>query len=865
MTVSKKLWLMNGLAILALFLVAIVTLFAERNTLTEDRQRATRYAVETAWGMVDSLGKSAASGQMTVAQAQSRAITELKAMRYGGSEYFWVNDMQSRMIMHPTKPELDGHDLSAAKDPNGKLLFVEMVQTVKTDGAGFVNYEWPRPGSDKPVPKISYVKGYQPWGWVIGSGVYADDIDTAVMHHAWLLALIVLLIGGVMTVISNLLARNISSRMSVAASIANEVSHGRYTNTIVAEGNDELSQLMQSLNTMQSSLSERLETGQRSAREMQRLKCALDNVSMCVRVADNDGKVIYLNNALNETLHRHEAAFQKQNSSFVADKVLGGSIGVFYTDPEAAIERLRHLNSTTHTRLTLGGRLYDVVTTPVSSQEGERLGTVGQWVDLTDQVRAEEEVAAIVKLAVDGDFAGRIALEGKSGFFLQLAEAINALMNTSEVGLNEVVRVLSALSQYDLTETISTEYSGTFGQLKDDANATVDQLTEIISRIKEAAETISVASGEIASGNTDLSNRTEEQAARLEETASSMEELTSTVKQNAANAMSANKLAAGASNIAVQGGEVVGKVVQTMSSISESSKRIVDIISVIDGIAFQTNILALNAAVEAARAGEQGRGFAVVATEVRNLAKRSAVAAKEIKDLIGDSVEKVRAGTVLVDQAGKTMEEVQTAIKRVTDIMADISAASAEQSTGIDQVNVTITQIDNMTQQNAALVEEAAAAAGSMEGQARQLAVMMSTFKLGGKKRAAELAHSVVSTNSFSFGDAVKAHIKWKSRLVDYIKGDSKEELEVEKVACDDKCDLGKWLYGSAASFARLPEYNELKDSHAQFHRSVGVIVQCVHDHKHDEATSKLGGEFFQLSNQTIRAIKALKTRVDRD
>jgi methyl-accepting chemotaxis protein len=715
MTVRKKLWLMNGLSIVALLLVALYTLISERNTLTEDRQRATRYAVETAWGTVDTLAKAAESGAISVEEAQKRAIAQLKAMRYDGREYFWVNDLHPRMVMHPTKPELDGKDLSESKDPNGKFLFQDMVKVVRADGAGFVNYEWPKPGSDKPVPKISYVKGYPSWNWIIGSGVYVDDIDLAVQSHAWKLGLIVLLIGGLLTAASSVFSRNISRRMSAAAGLANAVSQGRYDNSIVADGTDEIADLMHSLDSMQSKLLERLEADQQTAREMSRLKCALDNVSMCVRVADNEGKVIYVNNALRDTLFKYEQAFKQENPAFEAARVVGGGIGVFYADPEAAIERLRRLSGTVHTRLTLGGRQYDVITTPVISETGERLGTVGQWIDLTEQLKAEAEVGNIVQAAAMGDFNGRISLEGKTGFFLQLAKSVNSLMETSLVGLNEVVRVLGALAQGDLTQTISGNYSGIFGQLKDDSNATVEQLTEIISRIKEAAETINTASKEIASGNTDLSQRTEEQASSLEETASSMEELTSTVKQNADNARQANQLAAGASDVAVRGGEVVGKVVHTMSSISESSKKIVDIISVIDGIAFQTNILALNAAVEAARAGEQGRGFAVVASEVRNLAQRSAAAAKEIKGLISDSVDKVDVGTQLVDQAGRTMEEVVTAVKRVTDIMAEISAASIEQSAGIEQVNQAISQMDDVTQQNAALVEQAAAAAESME------------------------------------------------------------------------------------------------------------------------------------------------------
>jgi methyl-accepting chemotaxis protein len=255
-------------------------------------------------------------------------------------------------------------------------------------------------------------------------------------------------------------------------------------------------------------------------------------------------------------------------------------------------------------------------------------------------------------------------------------------------------------------------------------------MSDMVVQIKESTETISTASDEIAKGNADLSQRTEEQASSLEETASSMEELTSTVKQNAENARQANQLAVGASDVAVKGGNVVKQVVTTMNGISESSKKIADIISVIDGIAFQTNILALNAAVEAARAGEQGRGFAVVATEVRNLAQRSAAAAKEIKELITDSVGKVDAGSKLVDEAGKTMDEIVSSVKRVTDIMAEITAASQEQSSGIEQVNQAITQMDEVTQQNAALVEEAAAAAESMQEQAGSLLQAVSQFKV---------------------------------------------------------------------------------------------------------------------------------------
>lgn len=296
--------------------------------------------------------------------------------------------------------------------------------------------------------------------------------------------------------------------------------------------------------------------------------------------------------------------------------------------------------------------------------------------------------------------------------------------------LNSAITIARTVASGDLTTKINVVSKDETGQLMLALKDMNENLMRIVTQVRNGTDAIATGSNQIAAGNLDLSSRTEQQASALEETASSMEEITSTVKQNADNAKQANQLAASASDIAVKGGEVVSQVVTTMGSINEASKKIVDIISVIDGIAFQTNILALNAAVEAARAGEQGRGFAVVATEVRNLAQRSASAAKEIKELIGASVERVDAGGRLVAQAGTTMDEIVESVRRVTDIMAEISSASQEQSAGIEQVNQAITQMDEVTQQNAALVEEAAAAAASLQNQAEQLAETVGSFKL---------------------------------------------------------------------------------------------------------------------------------------
>ena len=545
------------------------------------------------------------------------------------------------------------------------------------------------------------------------------------------LAIVVILSGLIMAVVMGLmLIRAITVPLQRAVGYLGKLFEGKYDNNIEIDNHDEIGKLMDSMQSMQIKSGFDINESRRVANESLRIQIALDNVATSVMIADNDRNIIYMNRSVDEMFKNAEKDIRKDLPNFTQATLRGTNIDSFHKNPAHQKQLLATFTSTWRTQIVIGGRTFSLAANPVLNAKGDRLGSVVEWNDRTAEVATEKEVADIVEGAVLGDFSRRMDMEGKTGFFKQLGEGMNKLTATSEAGLNEVVRMLSALAKGDLTDKITNEYHGTFGQLKDDSNATVENLKEIIGQVKEATDTINTASKEIAAGNTDLSQRTEEQASSLEETAASMEELTSTVKQNAENAKQANQLAKGASEIAVKGGEVVGQVVGTMSSINDSSRKIVDIISVIDGIAFQTNILALNAAVEAARAGEQGRGFAVVAAEVRNLAQRSAAAAKEIKTLIGDSVDKVEVGTKLVDEAGKTMEEIVNAVKRVTDIMSEITAASLEQSSGIEQVNQAITQMDEVTQQNAALVEEAAAAAESMEEQAQTLAQAVSIFKL---------------------------------------------------------------------------------------------------------------------------------------
>lgn len=493
------------------------------------------------------------------------------------------------------------------------------------------------------------------------------------------------------------------------------------------------------------------------------------------------------------------------------------------------------------------------------------------------QLELTEKAMACVKEFGEGNFDAPLEqFPGKKAYVNEAIEQVRSnlkALNTDAQMLADAAREGRVSVRAD-----ADRHLGEYRTIVEGMNETLEMIVKPIITVKQSAEAINTAAKEIAQGNADLSRRTEDQAASLEKTASSMDQLSSNVKQNADNAKQANELAITATGVAVKGGSVVGDVVSTMSAINQSARKIEDIISVIDGIAFQTNILALNAAVEAARAGEQGRGFAVVAAEVRNLAQRSAGAAKEIKELINDSVTKTTEGTKQVEMAGATMQEIVSSVKRVSDIIGEIAAASTEQSVGIAQINDAIMKMDDVTQQNTALVEQAAAAAESLMEQAEEMTSVVSVFVLDGDARKsnsklnvipAKVVHAIGSQKllgdqkSFSFQDAENAHVKWKMRLVQYVGGQSHEDFDVEAVSCDDKCDLGKWIYGPATRHSTSSEYKNLRTSHADFHKTVGNIIKCVHDHKVDEARLLLGGDFAGASKKTISAIHAMQAKTE--
>lgn len=467
-----------------------------------------------------------------------------------------------------------------------------------------------------------------------------------------------------------------------------------------------------------------------TANENARIRQALDNVSSSVMVADAERKIIYANGAVIKLLREAQSDLRKELSHFDVDTMVGKNIDIFHKNPSHQIKMLDSLSSTHEAKISVGGRKMRLTLNPVNDAQGNRLGTVVEWLDQTQEIAIQDEIDNIIASANDGQLDQRIELDGKSGFFRQVSHGLNTLLDKTASFVEDMGNIFGAMAEGDLTKNITNEYRGKFDEIKSNANQSVKRVTEVMSQIQEASSNVHTSANEVAQGSDDLSRRTESQASSLEETASSMEELTETVKQSAENATKANELANNAKTQALSGREVVQEAVKAMSDILDSSNKISDIIGVIDEIAFQTNLLALNAAVEAARAGEQGRGFAVVANEVGTLSHRSAAAAKEIKDLIRESVGKVESGSVLVNQSGQTLSEIVSAVEKVALMISEVSTAAQEQNIGITQVNQAISQMDEMTQQNAAMVEESSAASRSMSEEANKMNNMIDFFKL---------------------------------------------------------------------------------------------------------------------------------------
>ncbi len=512
------------------------------------------------------------------------------------------------------------------------------------------------------------------------------------------------------------LVRRLRRSIDVAVSRFKLMAEGKLGVEIDTTGRDEISSVLDIAKSMKIKLGIDLDESRRAAARAMRVKIALDNASTGVMIADNSGRIIYLNKSVAQTLKNAEADIRKDLPSFDAERLLDTSIDVFHKNPSHQQQLLRGLTGLYRAQINVGGRTFKLAAVPVFNDQRERLGSALEWVDITAEVQVENEVSRVVQAAVGGDLSQRLVLEGKSGFMRQLAEGINDLTGNASQIIDDTLAVAERLARGDLTKTIERDYQGTFLKMKTEINQTVHGLAEVISKVRSAADTISSAALEISATSQSLSQASTEQAASVEETSASVEQMTASITQNSENAKVTDQMATKSSSDAVDGGNAVRRTVDAMKQIAQK-------ITIIDDIAYQTNLLALNAAIEAARAGEHGKGFAVVAAEVGKLAERSQVAAQEIGEVASSSVQ-------LAEQAGALLEQIVPAIRKTSDLVQEISAASQEQSTGVGQINTAMSQLSQLTQQNASASEELAATAQNMTAQAEELQTAMAFFEL---------------------------------------------------------------------------------------------------------------------------------------
>jgi methyl-accepting chemotaxis protein len=523
---------------------------------------------------------------------------------------------------------------------------------------------------------------------------------------------------------------SVNRAVAHSVKVAGRIAALQLDNRIDVTSSDELGQLSAALVKMQTELRDRIEREREIATENARVRNALDVATSGMMIADTTGKIVYMNPAVTRTLMEGEQAMRERMPDFRVSKVLGSNFDAFHRDPAHQRALVPALKETHKARLKLGNMHFELAASPMFDSENQRIGTALEWMDRTADTDFRHGLRNVAQKAAAGILTARVQVTTADERYVELANIFNSLMDLTSTAISEVQATMAALAAGDLTVRSKAEMMGSFGELNSNANGTADALAQAIGEVQVAVNAISSAAAEIASGNMDLSKRTEQAAANIEETAAAMEEMTATVKQSAEHAMQAKQLASRAAEVATAGGGTVDEVVRLMRDIEDSSRRMADITTTIDGIAFQTNILALNAAVEAARAGEQGRGFAVVASEVRALAQRSATAAKEIAQLINESVTKISEGATVAQRAGNTMHEIVGSSRKVADIITEITAATVEQAKGLGEVNNAVTQMDQATQANSALVEEMAASAQSMSDQAEQLSEIASRFVL---------------------------------------------------------------------------------------------------------------------------------------
>ncbi|MCF8167317.1 MAG: cache domain-containing protein [Rhodoferax sp.] len=676
--VKTKLGILSTFGVVVSVMLSSILLFKEYSSGYESRKISIRQTVEVATSIVNRAHKQELTGKLTREQAQSFAVSALNEARYSGEEYFWVNDLNGLMVVHPMKPSLNGTNVLGMADPNGNSIFVQFIGIVKTTNSGYLNYAWPKPGKDDPVEKVSYVTGFKPWGWVIGSGMYMDDLRSDFL--AGLTGVIAALSAAIaaIIVISLTLTKAITMPLNRALEVAKNIAHGNLENDTFTSANDEPAQLLRSMGEIQATIIA-FEAAQH-AMAQQHTSGMLDYV---IPTDNLYGSYLSMTESVNRLVQAHIA-----DTEHVIEVMELYSNGEF----EASLGELPGQKA----------RISDAMNRVQNA--------------LQEAAQSAKLIAAAVEAAGKGDFSGRIDLAGKSGFFATLSNEMNQLVSTSAQGLNEVASLLRAFAQGDLTQRMQGEYQGLFGVVKDSANVTAENLARILGEVSSAGHALKGAANQVSATAQSLSQAASEQASSVGQTTSAIEAMAESIDHNSSNAKVTDGVASVVARQARDGGEAVAKMVAAM-------KQIADKITVIDDIAYQTNLLALNAAIEAARAGSYGLGFAVVASEVRRLAVRSLDAAKEIDELAKNSVH-------VAINAGELLDEIVPGIQKTSDLVREISAASLAQSESISHIGSAMNQMSKTTVQNASASEQLAATSEELLGQAVSLQDSIAFFRI---------------------------------------------------------------------------------------------------------------------------------------
>lgn len=630
------------------------------------------------------------------------------------------------------------------------------------------------------------------------------------------------------------------------------ISEGNFANEIDNRGHNLVSTIFSRLKSMQIKLGSDLDDVKYALASSQRVESALKSASSNIMVADRFRSIIFMNDSIQEMLKKIEPELKKTLPNFDSENLMRQSIDIFHQHPEHQAKMLDNLTSTHNARIKIGRITIDLIIDPIFDDQGQRIGTVAEWKNMTEQLAIEDNIANIIADAAQGTLSNRIDTSELTGFENQVSTSINSLLNTFSDITQKLNLVLSQMAEGNLTAKLEGNYQNELLAMQASTNNALNNLGMTLSQISTGANQIGNMAEEVSIASEDLSQRTQEQAASLEETAASMEELTATLENSSNNAEQANNIVHGTADRATNGIAVMNKTLNAMSDITDVSKQIGEITSVIDSIAFQTNLLALNAAVEAARAGEHGRGFAVVAGEVRNLAGKSAEAAKDISSLITSAIEQITGGTELVEETNKVFEEMVNSIQEVEGLIKEVASTTDEQTKGIKQVNIAVRQLDEVTQNNAALVEELSATAGNMSAEAQTQSDFVNRFEFSDQP--------VNQMMTIDFADAKLKHNAWNAKLEQYLAG-QETDINSENARKSDACPLGKWIYSGGQSFMQYPEMQMLERLHSEFHATIGQVIDAKELNDMESAQQKKQ-QVYQLSQEILSIIDRLNETV---